>query len=604
MANDNQTNSFEIGKKTAEPINSTGLNVNPRSESSTLSETQLSSIPQSLDAWVDSIFAEDAQEESKRTGDKSQEDYRPTINLSRFGLKTPEDVKKFLHSPAGEAIIGEIGAELALEKAIEDERRLEQQEKRLLMSRLQAMLFLWYLEKKAHAKDKIKELVIQQNELAIERAKTPEPQTHSNAISESIKNVEMTLSSYASALKAIEAKEQALDKKMEQLKTEEAHIEVKYEIYETNILLFEQFLDDNPELTPEEIQERIDALAAQMDTHADEVNELLTIGKDDEARALLHVLTGLNAQAAGYLDMLAVHRNEKYFVNADGEPVSSIKDAELTLNASQKLIKDADGQMYLIKATDDWEQIKADPNAKAEALKGYQALKQDPQAMSVKKVIQHNKVLENDLHSKQVQEVSSLKEENQAQKTLINNEVSQLTALRGNLLNQAKQTNQSNVTLGQPTLSPMPTPTPAPKAGGTAATLKASQATPVDLYKNRLAELKEAKQLTRDDLFNLASQAPGNNKIAANAYLQMMFVNMPRTGNIPLQTMQSMLKNMERFGVDATKGPVTSIKSPLELKQQNIAKNDLSPSSAMDAKPEEPKPSTLTPFSTTPSPFK
>ena len=605
MAIDNQSDTFEVEKKIVEPTNLAGLSTSPSNAPGSLSETQFSKAPQSLDAWVDSIFAEDAK--SDKT---SNEDYRPTINLGRFGLKTPEDVKKFLHSPAGEAVIGEIGAELALEKAIEEERQFEQQQQRLLMSRLQALLFLWFLDKKAHASDKIKEIVMQQNEQAIERAKTPAPETKSTAIAESIKSVDTTLANYSTAIKNIEAKEKALDKKMEQLEVEQVLMEEKYNIFEYNMNMFEQSLDENPNLSPEEIQQKLGVLDAQIIEKEDEIQKLIEMDRDDEAHALRAVMQGLYSQVAGFNDMLAVHQNEKYYVNADGDTVSSPKDAELTLNANQKLVKDENGQLHLIKSTDDWEKIKEDPEAKAAARKGYEAIKQNPDAMAIKTVIQHNKVLEKDFHSKRVEDVRALKNEYQAQKTLINNEVSQLTAIRGNLLNQANQVNQSNVSMGQLPSSviptPVPTPTPTPKSGGNVVTPKSSQASPVDLYKNRMNELQQAKQLTRDDLINLASLAPGNNKIAANAYLQMMFVNMPRTGNIPLRTMQSMLENMARFSVDATKESVTSIKNPFELMQQNDdKKSDLKQTSSKEstkevAKDEEQQYSSPTPLSTSP----
>ncbi|KTD48278.1 hypothetical protein [Legionella quateirensis] len=600
MAIDKQSNTFEVEKKIVEQTNMAGLSTSPSNVPSPLSENLFGKAPQSLDAWVDSIFAKDAT---------SNEDYRPTINLGRFGLKTPEDVKKFLHSPAGEAVIGEIGAEIALEKAIEEERQFEQQQQRLLMSRIQALLFLWFLDKKAHASDKIKEIVMQQNEQAIERAKTPVPETKSAAIDKSIKSVDTSLANYSSALEKIEAKEKVLDQKMEQLEAEKSLMEEKYNIFDYNMNIFEQSLDDNPDLSPEEIQQKLIDLDAQAIALDDEIQKLIEMDRDEEAYALREVWKGLSSQVGAYNDMLDVHRNEKYYVNADGDTVSSPKEAELTLNANQKLVKDENGQLHLIKSTDDWEKIKEDPEAKAAARKGYEAIKQNPDAMSVKKLIQHNKGLENDFHSQRVQEVVALKQETQAQKTLINNEISQLTAVRGNLLNQANQanqTNQSTVSMGQLPSSPVPTPVPTPKSGGSVATPKSSQASPIDLYKNRMAELQQAKEISREDLFNLASLAPANNKTAANAYLQMMFVNMPRTGNIPFQTMQSMLKNMERFGVDATKESVTNLKNPSELMQLNDdKKNEMKQTSSKEstqevAKEEEEQYSSPTPLSTSP----
>ncbi|CAM2992084.1 hypothetical protein [Legionella worsleiensis] len=581
MSNVNPFNAAQLAKKNL------GQNEHNSAQSKLATEPAADTHLVTLEAWVDSVYAKDAKAAAKTSDHKSDEDYRPTVMLSRFGLKTPNDVKLFLRSPAGEALITEIQAELAKEKAIENKQQFDQQEKRLLMSRLKALMFLWYLEKKAHAADKIKDLVLQQNEKAIERAQSTGAPKQQTAVVHSIQQIDNAISDYAKVLNTLDTKGSDLDKQMERLNLEEAHLTVKYSTYEDNILAFENFLGSHHSLS--DIEKRILELKQQMDAYVDEVNELLQTGKDDEARILLHVLTGLNAQAAGYHDMIDVLRNKKFFVNADGEAVTSVKDAELTLNISQKIVKDADGMLYLIKSSDDWDQIKADPHAKANARKGYEALKQDPQAMSVKKVVQHNKVLELNLHSIKVQETIALKQENQYLKMMITNEVTQLTALRGTLLNQDNQSNQSINTEVKLSLSPMPTPSPKPKSASVAPAKKTAQANPVDLFKKRLDELKQATQLTRDDLFNLANQAPGANKIAAMAYLQSMFVNMPRTGNIPFQTMQSMLRNMERFGVDATKEAVTAIKSEPELRQQ--AENKTT------AEPTRPAP---TPFKTKP----
>lgn len=603
MADDKKFDSLNNDQNSVELTDLAGLKATKLSEARSLLDTQqqelLVSDNLTLDEWVDSIFEADKKNVAG-LDEKSKEDYRPTLNLGRFGLKTPEDVKKFLHSPAGEAVIGEMGAKLSLDKAIQEEQQLEQREHRLLMSKIQAILFLWYLESKAHASDKVKEAVIKQNEKAIENAKTHTPEKSSSyAIQESIKSVDKTLSNYSTAMQSIQAKETKLDKKMAKLENEGAHIEAKYDIYEANLELFEQGLDANPELSKTEIETKLAELTAQMDEHSYEVDRLLSEDKEDEARALMHALNGLNLQAANLHDMLAMHNQEKHFADAEGNPVKSIKDAQFILNMDQKLVKDDAGELHLIKATDDnvnevWDAIKRDPDAKAAAHSDFQNLKQNPEAMSVKKVVQHNKVMENTGHSQQVAEVVKLQGDNQAQKLLVGNQISQLKADRGNLLKQANQS-LAEMDSTSPSISPKPTPSP---TANVSASAKTSQATPTDIFKSRLQELKQAEHVSREDLINLANQAPGKNRIAANAYLQMEFVNMPRRGNIPFQTMQSMLKNLERFGIDSTKEGVTNIKTPQDLKQQNEKNNTVSP--GKEEKPEERPVFSPSPFSTNP----
>ncbi|MCL5272700.1 MAG: hypothetical protein M1486_05285, partial [Gammaproteobacteria bacterium] len=222
-----------------------------------------------------------------------------------------------------------------------------------------------------------------------------------------INSVDSTMESFFEALKAIQAKETKLDKKMDKLANDGAHIEAKYDIYEANLNLFDQQLDNKPEFSKAEIEKKLQDLTERMDEHSYEVDRLLSEDKEDEARALLHALTGLNLQAATLHDMLAVHNQEKHLADENGNPVQSIKDAQFVLNRDQKLVKDDNGELHLIKATDEnvnevWDAIKRDPVAKAASHADFQNMKQNPQAMSVKKVVQHNKVMENTMHSKQV----------------------------------------------------------------------------------------------------------------------------------------------------------------------------------------------------------
>lgn len=596
MADEKKLDSLKNDLNSVELTDLAALRAPKASKSSPLSETRQQSSPDwnnlTLNEWVDKTFEFDKN---------SKEDFRPTLNLGRFGLKTPEDVKKFLHSPAGEAVIGEMGAKLSLDKAIQEEQQLEQREHRLLMSKIKAILFLWYLESKAHASSKVKEAIMKQNEKAIENSKIHTPEKPATAIKQSIASVDSTMDNFFEALKIIQAKETKLDQKMAKLENDGAHIAAKYDIYEANLDLFDQQLDNEPELSKSEIEKKLQDLAEKMDEHSFEVDRLLSEDKEDEARALLHALTGLNLQAASLHDMLAVHNQEKHLADEKGNPVKSIKDAQFVLNKDQKLVKDDNGELHLIKATDEnvnevWDAIKRDPVAKAASHADFENMKQNPQAMSVKKVVQHNKVMENSMHSQQVAEVQKLQSDNQSAKILVGNEISQLTADRGNLL---KQANQPLAEMEEMSPSPSPKPTPTPKMSASAGP-KSGQANSTDVFKARLQELKQATHVSREDLINLANQAPGKNRIAANAYLQMELVNMPRFGNIPFQTMQSMLKNLERFGVDSTKEAVTNITNPLDLKQLNEKSNTNKAAPAKQDTPEERPAFSPTPFSTNP----
>lgn len=562
-------------------------------------EKSVSEKPLTLDQWAESIISD----KQKKSDAESDKDYRPTVNLSRFGLKTPEDVKKFLHSPAGEAVIGEMGAKLAFDKAIVQEQRLEQQEHRLLMSRLKALLFSWFLAEKADASERVKELILQYNELSRERAK---PVTSSQKIPDTKRNLalEESLAKYAEAVKRAQdniAKGEALDKQMEKLIEEGKHLEAKYNIYDTSLAEFENSPAARITLTADEIQDQLDQLAPEMNDDAQmdhdvkmahdakmahvkmahdalksgnvhearglllkaqisqlavemskmagEINEL----KDDEVQiqALVDRQVGINLKAASLHDLLAVHEGKKIYVsvNDKGEQVQvhDVQKAEFILSKDQKLVKDEEGKLHLLQPHQDWESVKNNTEAKALARKDYKELK--PQIMCVKKVVSRNKGLETTMNQEQVAETDKLIKENKAEGLVIVN------------MNTLQQSARSSVQseLSQPDLGRVisrPTPT-----SGQATTPRPSQASATLFYREQIQQLKQAQQVNYEQLHGLADNLPpGPNLEAAKNYLK----NMPRTGNIPYQSMQNILRNMERFGIDATKPSVTSITNPSE----------------------------------------
>ncbi|KTD57921.1 hypothetical protein [Legionella shakespearei] len=553
-----------------------------------------------LDQWVDSILFRQQDKDDP----ESKKDYRPTVELSRFGLKTPEDVKKFLHSPAGEAVIGEMGAKLALEKAIVQDQQLQAQEHRLLMSRLKALLFMWYLADKADAADRIREIIMQQSELAAEQVKptaASSPKTDTKryeALAESIAKYEDAV---RMAQKNV-AKGEVLQKERDELVKEGEHLQIKYAEYDASLEEFEKSDAARIKLTPDEIKvqanqlspemkemihsaiegaegeknpearrkkfrdarglllkAQIAKLSKQMDAQADKINDLLIAGKDDEARALLEEQNALNLKAANLHDLLAVNEKRKYYVNDQGEKTHNFHEAQFILARGQRIVKDGQGEIYLLQPNQDWESVKNDSAAKARALQDYKDLK--PQLMCVKKVVAHNKGLETAMNQDNIAEKDKLIKENRAEGLLIANMISQQQAARSSA--------QHELNNPGPARNNVPRPTP---TAGSAAVPKPSQASATLFYREQIQELKLAQNITYEQLHSLADNLPqGPNQEAAKEYLKQM----PRTGNIPHLQMQSMLQNMERFGIDATKPAVTKIQNPLE-KQANTAPTPLS----------------------------
>lgn len=141
--------------------------------------------------------------ESSLLDPQAKEDRGSTINLGREGLKNASQVKKFLLSPAGKDVIAELGAQMALQRNINLQNQQDRMEHELFKRRLMAALFLWYLSKKSHAAEKVKEIIREYNEKAIknaEKASKPSQQSTSST-SQADKEIQKMLDEYEQAIK-------------------------------------------------------------------------------------------------------------------------------------------------------------------------------------------------------------------------------------------------------------------------------------------------------------------------------------------------------------------------------------------------------------------
>lgn len=503
---------------------------------------------QTLEQWAQAITSTTDSEGS------------PTVNLSRFGLKNANDVMQFLKSPAGESIVAEIGAEIALKDAIQQQQQFEQQQQQALMSRVQALMFLWYLDEKSDAEAQIRDIIISDNQKAIERgaSKTGEQLNPHDQHS-----VYSTINTYDQAIKVAYQKHEQLSNEELALADEEDQViaqgeelNEKYAHYQHTLETFALSMQDGEEHDEHIIARQLQTVTQELDKQVDKINQIIEI--DDEATQLLEHQHALHMVAGTLHDMLAVNKGDKYYANAEGEPVKSFKEADFVLNKVQKIVKDNNGKHYLLNKNQDWNTVKDNPELLKQAEKSYDHSKQD--MMSVRKVIDHNKNLEFVMHNERMQYVQNKVSANRTQQLDLENQIGVLQSARANLLTQAPA-NATNLTKMPDAVGNMPTPTPTVSAASSPAPRPRTNPT-TTFFRERLQALKDTDNISRHDLRALANQAPAENRQAARLYIQNELANIPRRAPIPYQTMQTMLKNLERFGVDTTKPGLASDAQP------------------------------------------
>lgn len=475
----------------------------------------------------------------------TNKDYSPTIKLSRFGIKTPSDFKLLLNSPAGHSIIERIAKELALEKAIQDDHQFEARQRALRIARIKAFLFLCFIEEKALAFDRISDFINQENEKAIERAKPAETRTKASpATSRTNVDVLELTKAYNEALKEAQQKMtegEQLEKQLDQIIFEKSQLDSKYSIFEQRLNELELTYDDYLKLSLEEIQATIKEQVSKID------ELLLNIDVEDQ-QAMLQAqqINGINLFLAVLHDMCAVREDRKFYADILGNKVTSYKDAEMILVHGDKVIEH-NNKLYLVKAGEDWDQIKENSRALEKAQHNL------IEAKSINKLVIHNKELEYNFNSKRQEDTKSSIVANFDDQMTIANQLNQLAALRANVQHDTKQADADQT-------SPAPRLAPSFSNKTSAAAPQATKAPSTATIKAELDKLKNTKSATYQDILNFDNQIPAGE---AKNTLASMLPNIPRSGPIPDLIMQNLLQNMARFGANPYKPSVTATQTPI-----------------------------------------
>lgn len=560
---------------------------------------------------------------------------KTSADLSKFGLQTPDDVIRFLQTPAGETVRTEILEHIAQEESLKDELQAKAIEHQLFMHRLKAFFLMLFIEHKTHAADYIKDLIAQQNEKTIRNEKKAIQENASlSKINEHYKKeLSEILSNYDQLIKKVnhDIQQNTIERKSllttaEQLKIEGQQLENKYTQYIHSLHSLEHSSDMKQLMSIEQVQNQIHDLTKKLTSHAEKISELSTTNEHEQSNLLktehetmTHELAHLQGQHEQILtniqnkiaeltqsmlpqieqiNQLSLSNDEKKLRelveknNAINLQIAELHDMHAVykghkclFNAKGICVNSFNEANFIVPK----EHQIVEENGKYYLLKPSQTwkdVKENPQLkeeaqhqferkkhefMRVKKVVQHNHDIEKTLHHEKV---------NVNQKQLLINQEQQLTLQnQNNLLQSSKASVQHLLATGNFSKeAPRPTPTMKPTSNAP----KPSQNTSTLFYREQLQSLRTSTEVFPKTILNLLTQLP-DTKNPRVAELINSVKAMRSTAPIPLATMRSLLENMERFGIDAYRPSVSHVKKPQET-PQSTAK--------------------LTPFSMTPNPYK
>ncbi|OCH98914.1 hypothetical protein A8135_09125 [Legionella jamestowniensis] len=581
-----------------------------------------------LEQWFANLEARNQKENQKDKHVPDPHDpevhpsYLATIYLSRYGLKTPKDVITFLKSPAGRDVVSMIGQQLAEIESIKEAIQLEQKDHEIRRHRALAALLLGLLyEREARAKEKNTEIQKEidkklhkssDNAASDVNSDLAKAQAQHAAYTESINALQKTLSD---KLEASEKLEEELELELQTLNEQDVIIENRYDLFENNLDALDQYalLLRSPSMSPEErnqtlvqLEQKIAQLQEQLSTtddksikhqldslqttysilqkqteapesttehlefkinkieetlkkQAGKISDLIAGGQEEKARALLHKHNGLHVQYEGLRDMVAVLKGKKVLWSVDGQPMSTTDFGEsgFILSKEQSIVLH-NGKYYLLGKNQSPENFPfMKEEEKREAQKSFERAR--PSISNLKTLVHHNKTLEKGLQSEKREAINARSEAMQKEILLISNQLTKLQAARADTELLIKQLNKLAPEIATDPRST--TPVPSPKPSTSKSTQTANTQVIAQSYRHILLLMKAnptPQSVSR--LESILRRPDGTIDSSTQAVLASIRYGQP----IPQQTMNSLLKNMERLGISAYKPNVTRIPRPRE----------------------------------------
>ncbi len=497
-----------------------------------------------LEKWAEDFFNTPEQGVVRPGSEVSPANY-----LSHFGLKTPGAVARFILTPAGHTVTEQIAEKIAEDRELQEQRQMERREHDLLVHRIKMAMLLWYLSKKAHSSKKVNELILDQIEKAEKRLqKAAEQASHSPKadLQDLIKDYDKAIKAAQGQHHDLEEEGKVLEKDLALLMEAGEQLNKKYSTYDKSLneISAKNFLAPDGSIDEAAFKSHHDELSVEMQKLQKELDQL--IEEDQDPSAKLQELNALNLKFATMHDTRSISEGRKYShqTTVDGQEAHFVLDKDdllMSLNddnelvaldpqdkktheldssklffqkSGNTLVKDSDGKMYLLKAGQDLDTIKQNPqmskNAQDAAKESFGRVKQE--IMTVKHVIGHHKGMEKGANEQLVQKKQDLLSENIAGKELAANQVRLLQAEQADARNALRQipapkpspNQQPGLGAAPLVMTPLP-PTPRPTVSSHNAS---SQVPTVRVVMQLFKDLSMEKQ--RQDSLTQSGPKPGS----------------------------------------------------------------------------------------------
>lgn len=373
----------------------------------------------------------------------------PLERISRFGLKSSDDVHSFLESPAGEALLKAIIEEELIEVSAMENAQLEQREIQLHKHYLALLILGMFYKHHAyahnlidHSLEEVSKKLHGETKFSIPDFLPTEIEPPRIAYSSEVDQIKTMLQNKLAA-------SELLEKALAAITPQHKETEAKYKTFNSNLDKAEDVFakiaapvrsatSPTPkEPTFEEVaqktQSKINELSDEVEKTIPKINELLDADKLDEARALMTESNAQRLQIASLNEMLTMYK------------------------AGNKLVE-KDDKIYVLRLDQTLDDMSAEDIAAAE--KHYKNM--SPSEMGIKALVKHNQTLE----TAKYHALSAQSEKMQKDILLLADELTaaQNKRAQAELALKPTPTNSPAVKMSPLPSATAPTPAPSPKS--------------------------------------------------------------------------------------------------------------------------------------------
>ncbi len=388
--------------------------------------------------------------------------------LSQYGLTTPTAVKTFLKTPAGKAVVEEIQTEILMEHIIKELNQAMYLADELLKQQMRSAFEHWKEEKK--------EKLIKRNHLIIEQIEELQTRLAKKEtivpLERTTQDVDQLMNHYDDLIRDVELQQKVLIHKKLALEAERRAFETEELSVREQYALYDEYTHDNyfePLKNEDDLIQCRHIISEEIDILFQQINKNIEQGQN--AKSLIHQQNACHQRRDRLDEMLAVHKQEKVYLDPHGNTSSSAKEAHFIVSKDKKLIHEH-GEYFLLNANQDWQTVKNNPEARADAKKSFSDTHMA--LMTVKVRLRHNEQIDLSACKKQLNDNAlAIAQINLEQRSYENKirELQSAQAIMQKQLQASMNNNQKNNAIPQQTPRPapsssinMPTAKPFPSA--------------------------------------------------------------------------------------------------------------------------------------------